>query len=406
MSDKIEVLKKPTRTYFTAIGNVEFKKEDFFPNQKGKNNPNYEYSRMVFYLNQNDQRTKINLIGGYSPNTKIYCIDKDGESMVVEFKDRGNETILEKVSTLNLFRVGVGKKEVPKTKLNEITNETEVVLKSDGTPEMISVWDYQDFLSEYDFINYLGQYLKNGQRVEIQGEITFSLYEGKLQKNFKMSKICLLKEDDKREDKFNLRVETLIDKNSLSEAEPIIQNDNTKKIKIKTNVFHQVNKNKREIIPLDIYYIYSEENEKKANTKINRLFKVSGNTIRKIGLECTLFSGKVYSQDMTDSDVKLSPELQEMIDLEVITLDEVKQSVKSFSNVKFVEEILFNSVNCIKKEDKIEMDIDDTFYNENDLKNLEIIDENKKQTNKNDNKSVTENNLLDDEEIDDDDLPF
>lgn len=405
MSKKIEILKKPTRTYFTAIGNVEFKKEDFFPNQKGKNNSNYEYSRMVFYLNQNDQRTRINLIGGYSPNTKIYCIDKDGESIVVEFKDRGNETILEKVSTLNLFRVGVGKKEVPKTELNKITNETEVVLKSDGTPEMISVWDYQDFLSEYDFINYLGQYLKNGQRVEIQGEITFNLYEDKLQKNFKMNKICFLTEEDKREDKFHLRVETLIDKNSLSEAEPIIQNDNTKKVKIKTNIFHQVNKNKREIIPLDIYYTYSEEDENLANTRIDRLFKVSGNTIRKIGLECTLFSGKVYSQDMKDSDVKLNPELQEMIDLGVITLDEVKQSVKSFSNVKFVEEILFNNVHCIRVEDEILADIDDTFYDENDLKNLEIIDENKKQTNKNDNKSVTENNLLDDEEVDDD-LPF
>lgn len=406
-----KTLKKPTRVYFEAVGTVEFKQEDYFPNATGKNNPNYTYSRLVFYLNQNEQKTRIGLMGGFSPNTKIYCMGKENnESIVVDFESRGNENIIEKVSELNLFRIGMNRKEVPKTKINEITNETEVVVNSDGTPVMTSVWNYRDFLSEFDFVTYLGTYLTNGSRVKINGEITFNMYDGKLQKNFKINRILFLTEDDKEKehDRFTLKLETLVDKDSLEEAEPVIQNDNTKKVKIKTKIFHQVNKNKREIIPLDIYYTYHEEDEKIEKLKIDKFFKVSGNTIRKIGLNCTLFSGKVYNNDMKDSDLQLSPEVQEMIDLGITSLEEIRKNVKSFSNVKFVEEILFNNVIFSTKENEIIMNIDDNFYTLEDLQNLEIEEEINKKSNKND-KMTEYSDLLDEEdeeEIDDDDLPF
>ena len=396
-------LKQPTRTYFDAVGEIEFKQENFFPNQTGKNNPNYTYSRLSFYLKNNDQKIRISLMGGFTPQTKIYAMNDKKESMTIDFGDRDNEEIIKQVSSLSLFQVGLNKVDIPKTKMNEDKNELEVILKADGTPEMIKVWNFQNFLTEYDLINFLGQNIKNGQMVRITGEISYNIYEEKLQKNYKINKIYILTEEDTFEDRFNLKVETLVDKDSLNESEPIIQGDNECKIKINTKVFNQINKNERSIIPLDIFYVYKENEKETVHRIINKIFKVSGDTIRKVVLECSLFNGKVYSSLSEDAEIELSDEVQELIELGYCTREEAlkKANPKGYSEVQFVDEIRFEKPFFIKKDGIISLSIDDDFYDKSDLINLKIVSDEKKGSNK-----ISTNNLEENFDIDDDFLPF
>lgn len=363
-------LKKPTRTYFDAVGTIEFKQEDYFPNQIGKNNPNYTYSRLMFYLKHNEQKTRINLIGGFTPETKIYCLNDTNETIIINFADRGNEELIKQVSTINLFQIGLGKIDVPK--VDRLTNE---VIMKNGQPEMVKIWNYQNYLAEYDLINFLGQNISNGMRVRIIGEITYDMYADQVQKNYKINKIYFLTEDEKFDDRFTLRVETLIDKNSLDKAEPIVQGDNEYKIKINSKIFHQVNKNKRKIIPLDIFYVYKEEDKDKVNRLIKKLFKIENNTIRKLTVECSLFSGRVYNQPTSDQlTTEITPELQDLIDSGYYTKEEIlrKANPGEYSETKFVEEIRFEKPSLIKKDGVISLSIDDEFYVLDDLINLEI----------------------------------
>lgn len=398
-------LKPATRTYFDAIGTIEFKQGDFVPNQKGKNNPNYIYSRLAFFLKNNEQKIRISLMGGFTPETKIYCFNDNKESMVINFKDRDNETLIKQVSTLNLLQVGLNKVETPK-----INKETQEIVMKDGKPEMIRVWNYQNFLTDYDLINFLGQNIKSDMRVRITGEIIFNMYEGKLQKNYKINRIYFLTEEE-YEDRFNLKVDVLIDKNSLNDSDVVIQGDNENKVKINAMVYHQVNKNKREVLPLELFYVFIEEDKEKANKLIKKLFEIKDETIRKISLECHIFNGKIYnSLSSEELDFEISDEVQELIDAGFMDKEEViKNLTPKYSEVKFVDEIHFDKPILIKKDGVGILAIDDELYTRDDLKNLEILDDKKAKSKLKETNSVSnvddEDTTLDDF-LDDDDLPF
>ena len=140
------------------------------------------------------------MMGGYSEegNSVIYAHGKndDGsdnfeEQIPVDWDDRNNEEILETIGDLSFITVGIQTTDKGKT-------------------------FYKKFLSAYDAIAYLKEYLDEEMVLNVKGSLKYSTYNGKTQCKKVINSIALSKADDTSKYVARFTQSMLLDKDSAS----------------------------------------------------------------------------------------------------------------------------------------------------------------------------------------------
>lgn len=140
------------------------------------------------------------MMGGFSDsgNNIIYAHGKDdngnddfNEKLQIDWEDRMNDNILESVGDLSFITVGL-----------ERTDKGKMFRKK--------------FLSPYDAIAYIQEYLKDGMKVNVRGTLKYSTYNNKTQVRKNITSIFLSNADspDKYVARFNQSI--LLDSDSAS----------------------------------------------------------------------------------------------------------------------------------------------------------------------------------------------
>ena len=140
------------------------------------------------------------MMGGFSDsgNNVIYAHGKDddgkddfNEKLQIDWEDRMNDDILESVGDLSFITVGL-----------ERTDKGKMFRKK--------------FLSPYDAISYIQEYLKDGMKVNVRGTLKYSTYNDKTQVRKNITSIFLSNADspDKYVARFNQSI--LLDSDSAS----------------------------------------------------------------------------------------------------------------------------------------------------------------------------------------------
>lgn len=362
-----ETIKAPTRMYFNAVGRINYKVEDFISEKSSQNNPNYKYCRLTLYLNVNNSKHRISLIGGFYPTTQLYALKKEtGETFTVSFPDRFDKNIL----------ANIDEKSFKKILINE----------DDKTEHL--------FLSDFDFIREIPKLIPNKSQIFISGEISFNEYEGKLQKNFKINNIKLLglDGDELKTEYFKLNYSVLLDENSFDGE--FIENEGDIELKLSTYFYQKSGKDSVNVYKLPIYFKPDKIADVDAFKKnCLNMFNAGKGQVRKMHFSGSLYNGKEMANV---EELEVDEELKNLYESGFIS--EAEYNRTAFGEVKYLEKIyantiLFNSETKGAKKD-------DTMYTIEDLKSIPKKDKKPKE------KKVEQKVEVEDFSIDDEDLPF
>lgn len=350
--NETKTVKNQTNGSFELVGFATILDDTFKKNLVGKNNANWIYSRLNMKLEDitNDKTMYINIQDGFDKvkGKTIYANDKDNQQLKINFADRTNPELLKLVNDYSFASIGI----IPKEKEKEIT--------------------YINYLTIYDVIEHLSKILQIGQRfkVKLKGKTKYSLYNGKINKEFDLKKVYILPEDDETPCHFKFEQNFLINKESLVMDKFEEEGEATINAKL-----YQTKKNKiteeKEAFTLDIPMVLRSTPENKESVKklIDTFFTITDDTVRKMNMEGTFNVGYVGG-NVTEEDIPA--ELQQMIDLGCYTLEDV---MKKLNKKNQVDELQLLRPVIISDEDGIRIDKDDTTYTKEDLEDAKSLND-------------------------------
>ncbi|WP_320973195.1 hypothetical protein [Enterocloster bolteae] len=154
----------------------------------GNGNTVFAEMRGGFFAGQED----TTVLRAYDKNEK----DGEGKSKQVEiaWEDRLDESLLDSVSDSSLITVGVEKDVKGKTV-------------------------YKKFLSQYDAIEYLNDYLEDGVVVNVKGNLKYSEYDGNVLAKKEITSIVLSKVEDESDFKATFSQAILVDSKSIGKKD-------------------------------------------------------------------------------------------------------------------------------------------------------------------------------------------
>lgn len=154
----------------------------------GNGNTVFAEMRGGFFAGQED----TTVLRAYDKNEK----DGEGRSKQVEiaWEDRLDESLLDSVSDSSLITVGVEKDVKGKTV-------------------------YKKFLSQYDAIEYLNDYLEDGVVVNVKGNLKYSEYDGNVLAKKEITSIVLSKVEDESDFKATFSQAILVDSKSIGKKD-------------------------------------------------------------------------------------------------------------------------------------------------------------------------------------------
>lgn len=154
----------------------------------GNGNTVFAEMRSGFFAGQEDST----VLRAYDKNEK----DNVGRSKQVEiaWEDRLDESLLDSVSDSSLITVGVEKDVKGKTV-------------------------YKKFLSAYDAIEYLNDYLEDGAVVNVKGNLKYSEYDGNVSVKKEITSIVLSKVEDEADFKATFSQAILVDSKSIGKKD-------------------------------------------------------------------------------------------------------------------------------------------------------------------------------------------
>lgn len=165
---------------FTLVGKAIVNDRTFSIEQRAQNS-DYISNRMNLGVNCGSKYGNIycELWGGYSENrdTFIYVHKKnlDGSDDFsngdrIAWEDRMDENILSEVGESSFLKIGI-----------ENTSDGKVFIKK--------------FISPYDAINYLNDYLKNGTKIRVNGHLKYDYYNGNVRVRKEIERINIVSDD-------------------------------------------------------------------------------------------------------------------------------------------------------------------------------------------------------------------
>lgn len=201
MSEKKVIAKKDWQSSFMLIGKPII--NDFtFKLDERSDKSNWIYNALNLGIDCGEAYGNIycELMGGYSESgdNVIYAFGKKEEDsqdareqIVVDWNDRFNDDILEQIDDKSFISVGL-----------ERTDKGNLFVKK--------------FLSAYDAIAYIKEYLTEDVVVNVKGNLKYSTYNDNVQVRKNITSIVLSKVDDSANYKATFTQSILIDKDSAS----------------------------------------------------------------------------------------------------------------------------------------------------------------------------------------------
>jgi len=172
------------------------------------NKPTWKYSNMFFKLKCGDENISTSLIGGFNPlaprdieysefGGKLHpIVEKNGRATIdwrgscaIKWEKRFEKSELEKVAAIDKIRVEIVKGE------------------------------REEFLTNYDLINYLAENLQDKQALKIYGNINYEYKDGKLEENYLITQIYGAEISEEYPAFCKFRQTVLIDSNSVQPVE-------------------------------------------------------------------------------------------------------------------------------------------------------------------------------------------
>lgn len=334
---------------FDVTGVINITPDTFQVDLKGKNSPNFNYSRINMKMeDDNGNSFYLNAMDGFDTvkGRTIYANIKDSETreqMQINFADRHNEEILKHIDNRSMVSVA----------LRKVENE-----------EGKKVWEYKNFLALYDAINYIKDRFETGMKVRVTGQTRYSLYNENLNKDFQINNIYLLADENENnfESAFIFKQDVILKEDAVDLSEW----DEKLLAKVNAEVLTK-DKTGYKLLKLPLVIRAKEEDKEKRNKVIEKFLTVEEGKVRRIKLEGRYKIG--YESGQVNED-ELPEEALELIEMDLYDKEEV---LRMYVNRDRVDEMaIVRPVVFAKKGEKPKVDFSDDEYTIEDLNSLEV----------------------------------
>lgn len=244
---------------------------------------------------------KDNVIRAYSKDEK----DDAGKSKSVEiaWEDRLDESLYDSISDSSFLTVGVEKDVKDKTV-------------------------YKKFLTAYDAVEYLNEYLEDGMIVNVKGTIGYSEYEGNVSTKKEITSIVLSKIDDEADFKATFSQTILVDSKSIGK-----KNDDKGTMELTAYVVDYVGKPKIDGEKIEVkknvtypktFEVAINENPEITAKMLQRFFKPKKGKITEITVTGNLVEGG-STVNITEDDIP--DDIKELIEMGLYSEEEAEKKI-------------------------------------------------------------------------------
>lgn len=320
-----EINKKQTLGRFDIVGNITVDSNVFALGGRGKNNQNWISNVFNPRVEGEDGASMFVRIqdGYHEVNGKtIYVRSTNDESMEIKFADRFNENILSLVNEMSFIKV--------------FTKKVEKVNEENGSKYF--AWEEpKKFLTVFDAINFLNTImpLTSKNKVRMTGEVKYTKYNGKVQRNFELKTIYILTNNEEVGKEiplgFNFTQNIIVMKDAVNmdkfETEGIAT--------VQAKLYVRKAANQYEIIDLPLTVRSTEENKATYKRVLEKYMTVADkDRVRRINIEGVFKVGYVSANV---NEAELPPTALELLEDGFYTREEV---LKMYLKKEKVDETL------------------------------------------------------------------
>jgi hypothetical protein len=354
---------------FEIIGKLSISKESekFKPYEYRSFPSGWARSRLLFNIQSAENRHMLTTEGMFKEDGTglVYTQEKNtvdekthvkikGEKMQIPWKDRNKPEIIEQVANFKKFVVDLEQYGRRYKLENAVKKQEEGILTDEELAELnldaeelqheleLSKKRRKEFLSEYDFTEYLHKLLSSGKLKDkvfrVSGNILHTEYNGKIRKNLIPTRLYLEASNTPQTSTGTITV--YYNKESLD----IGSYESTKKYYVNGFV-RDYDSSKKEIVPCPIQLVLDDNNEDEKASKtvkvLKRQFEVDGDSWKEFGVKVKLLDG-AQKVDITDD--MLTDFQKEMLELEAITMDDIRKEIGGDVYGERVQEIVIVNI--------------------------------------------------------------
>jgi hypothetical protein len=337
---------------FEVIGKLSISKETdkFKPYETNSFPSGWDKARLLFNVQSAENRHMLTIEGMYKADGtgKVYTFTKGttdpkthektkGENIQIPWKDRFKPEIIEKVAEFKKF-VFDSEQYGRRYKLeNAIQKQQEGTLTDEDLKELgldaeelqheleLSKKRRKEFLSEYDYTEFLYKALSSDKLKDkvfkVSGTIVHKEYNGKIYKSLVPQRMYLVPSDTEQTSTGQIVV--YYNKESLDEG----SYESTKKYYINGFV-RDYDGNRKENVPCPIQLVLDDSSEGEKATKtvkiLKKQFEVADDSWKEFGVKVKLLDG---AQKVEITEDMLTDFQKEMLELEAITMDEIRKEI-------------------------------------------------------------------------------
>lgn len=285
---------------FDVIGHVMID-DNTFPQEESKSASGYVYKRASFLVKADQSSSMyVQLMGGHREvNPQVWVRNKNGEMTPINWEMRDKEEVLNNVDSRSFMRVGLEKGE-----------DGKLIVKQ--------------FVAELDLLNYLAEHLDNNMYVEIKGNVEYSRYNGNIQRHFNIRSV-FLRNENKVKPKAIIEQTYLLDEHSLPRKweDTLVKNG---KMVVNAFVPQYVSKENGKVVKKTVAmpqtFTFTNGTDKRIQF-IKRFLQANKGEV----IEATMRMNVVYGVEESTGNVEITKELQELIDLGIMTEEEAESEL-------------------------------------------------------------------------------
>jgi hypothetical protein len=354
---------------FEIIGKLSISKETekFKPYEYTSFPSGWAKARLLFNVQSAENRHMLSVEGMYKEDGTgtVYTFTKGttdpkthektkGENIQVPWKDRNKPEVLEKVAEFKKYVIDLEQYGRRYKLENAIEKQKEGTLTEAELKELgLSAEELQheletskkkrkEFLSEYDFTEFLNKLLSTDKLKDkvfkVSGNIVHSEYNGKFYKKLIPSRIYLVPSDTEQTSTGIISV--FYNKDSLDTA----SHESTKKYYVNGFV-RDYDGQRKEQVPCPIQLVLDDSNENEKAQKMVKIikgqFEVKDKTWKEFGVKVRLLDG-AQKVDITED--MLTDFQKEMLELEAITMDDIRKEIGGDVYGERVQEIVIVNI--------------------------------------------------------------
>lgn len=340
----------------------------FMPQSKGNFQPysekqspkGWQVRNLRFLCNTDAGNQFLNLNGNKLPDESnfLYFNTNNNERIKIPFKDRKFPENINRVPRHQKFIVDLETNQERRNKLRnairkinqgeDISHEEMTDLGVESISEIENAYRdsmklYKEFLSAWDFIDYVRKMLESGKyknsTFKVSGRISASHFNDKDYISYEPNSIILA--NNGTEDPATARVTVFFDSDGLE------WNEDTKQFDLNSFIeYYDSTSKKRQYAPYPIVISLAEDTDenllKRKKKYFEELFGVKSSTeVYKLGIVVDLVNGSVKKTITYDD---LDESTKQMIDFNLITLDEIRQNQSSQFRGETVQASFFKKV--------------------------------------------------------------